>query len=476
MKTTGARALSNITSLVASTIIAEAIGFVTVAFLARKLTAVGFGRLAFAQAILAYFVLLGDFGLNLFGTREVARDRGNIRKIVNGVVTLQGTLSIIAAALMLLFAILIHRPSEDKSIIMLYAITIILTGISIDWAFRGLERMVIVAYSRIFRALLYAGLVFLLVKDQSDILNVPLNAIISAALSVAVMAVIYIRKYGWIKPYFNLKFSKYALMTGIPFFFSIVLIRIYYNLDTVMLGFMKSDEMVGLYNAAYKIILVILGLGSLLQEAFFPLYSRYYKESREKLQILLNISEKVYATIALPIGVGGTLLAKPLLILIYGNNYEGATIPFQILIWTVVVILFSLTFGFTLMSCDMERAYMLGVGCGALANIILNSLLIPPFGMTGAAVATLAAEVVVIIYMIVKSRRIARIHVEKYIFRPAISSTVMGLAIAWSGLHVLINILIGAVVYSIAFVLLKGITRDDVMLFKRYVLGRSING
>jgi O-antigen/teichoic acid export membrane protein len=231
--------------------------------------------------------------------------------------------------------------------------------------------------------------------------------------------------------------------------------------------------MVGLYNAAYKIILVLLGLGGLLQETLFPLCSRFFKESNEKLVVLLNISEKIYVTIAIPLGVGGTLLAKPLIILIYGNSYEGATLPFQILIWTVVVIFTSLTFGFTLMACDRERSYMLGVGCGALANIILNSVLIPPFGMIGAAVATLAAEIVVIIYMVINSREIACIRVERYILRPVIASSVMGLAIAWSNLHVLINIFIGMFVYIIVFLLLRGIRKEDVILFKRYVLGRS---
>ncbi|NPV54706.1 MAG: flippase [Firmicutes bacterium] len=479
MKTSGARAISNLINLLIATLITESIGFIVVAYLARKLTTVGFGRLAFAQAILSYFILLGDFGLNLFGTREVARNRGNIQKIVNGVVTLQGTLSTIAAGLMVLFASLIPRPPEDKALIMLYSITIILTGISIDWVFRGLERMAIVACSRIIRALIYSGLVFLLVREQSDILKVPLYAIISAALAVAVMAAIYIKKCGWIRPYFNVEFSRYALKIGIPFFFSIVLIRIYYNLDTVMLGFMKTDEMVGLYNAAYKIILVILGLGGLLQEALFPLSARYFKESQEKLKILLNISEKIYITLALPIGVGGTLLAKPILVLIYGSSYDGATMPFQILLWTVIVIFFTLTFGLALMTCDQERVYMLCVGCGALVNIVLNLMLIPSFGMAGAAIATLISEsvvAVIAVFLVNKLRRAVYINAKSCILKPAMASAIMGLAIAWSNLHVLINILIGAVVYCVAFILLKGITRDDVLLFKRYVLGRSIDG
>jgi len=474
--TTGMRAVKNLSSLLASNVFIFILSFLTVAFLARKLTASGFGRLAFAQAIFYYFALIGNFGLYIFGIREIARNRNDeiaIRKIVNNIITLQTLLSIIAAILLTLFAFLLPRPIEDKILISLFGCCIILTGLHLDWAYKGLERMGVIAIDNSIRASLYALLIFLFIREENDILKVPIFMIISLAIAITIPLLLYIRKYGLPKPSVNVAYWGYALRIGIPLFISIMLTKIYYNLDTIMLGFMKTDEIVGYYNAAYKIVLALLVFGSLFIETIFPLISRFYKDSKEKLKILLNISEKTYISIAIPIGVGGTILAGQLVMFIFGEGYSEATTALRILIWTVVIVYISTTYGYTLMGCNMERKYLISVSFAAIINVILNFILIPPFGIIGAAIATVVAEITALICVAVFSRKICHIYIGRYLIRPIIAASIMAVALIWMPFHVVINIFLGSIIYIMVFMILGGIKSQDIYLFKKYVLGKS---
>ncbi len=472
-ETSGRRAARNFLSLLGANIVVHVLGFVAVVYLARRLSVQGFGRLVFAQALLQYFALVGNLGLNRYGIREVARDRNSIRQTVNCVVSIQTIFSILAAILMALLALILPRPAQDKMLIAFYGLYIVLTGIWLDWVYKGLERMTITAASQVVEAVIYVALVFALVRSESDILRIPLFAILSLLFAVAVLGFMYVRQYGWPRPCFDKKAWQYALRASIPIFFSFLLVQVFYSIDTVMLGLMKTDQVVGLYNAAYKIIFVIISVGSLLQEVIFPLLARFYRESTEKMEIVLRLTVRAYVAMALPLAVGGTLLARPILLLIYGHAYEDATLVFQILICGVAEVLLILPFGFALIACDQERKYMFGVAAGAISNIILNIALIPPFGMTGAAIATVASQLLVVLYMIASAKRVTSVGLRGSVLKPAIAAAAMGLAVAWSPLHVLINILIGSLAYLIVFSLIRGVGKEDYAMFKRYVLGRA---
>ena len=473
-KSTGVTAVKNFFSLFVGNLLIHVLGFVTMAYLARRLAVDGFGRLVFAQAIAQYFALIGNFGLNRFGIREIARDKDRIEETVNCVVTLQTVLSILAALLLALFAFLLPRPLGDKVLISFYGFNIILTAVFLDWTFKGLEKMEIVGSALFLLASLNTVLVFSLVKNEAGILLMPLIAATSMAAAIAIPATSYIQRYGWPRPSFNWTAWRRALAVGLPIFTSIILTQVFYSLDTIMLGFMKTDRIVGLYSAAYKIIFTIISLGGLLQETLYPIVSRFYKDSSEKLAILLNISAKIYVSMAIPMGVGGTVLAKPMIELIYGKSYVEATVALQILIWSVVLILISFTFGLTLLACDQERKYMVGVALGAAANIIVNLFLIPPLGMIGAAIATVIAQALVTIYLFLRARRIAPIALGKYLLKPAIAATVMGVASSQLHFNVIANIFLSAAIYSAVFIGLGGIARQDLAILRRFLVPKRL--
>jgi O-antigen/teichoic acid export membrane protein len=469
---TGKRIVKNFLSLAVANIVSRLIGFVTIAYLARILNASGFGQISFAQSIIAYFTLLSNLGLNTFGIREVARHKEHIKKYVNNILTLRLILAIISFALLLIFLLFINKPTEYKTLIAFYGLSLFPTVFFLNWVFEGVERMEYVGIANILRSLTYAGLVFIFVNSPSEILSVPLFALVASFIMIALPIYCFVKHYGWFTPSFNWRIWKEFLITALPMGLSSIMISIYIHMDTLILGFMKGDEVVGWYNAAYKTILVITSFGGLFIQAIFPAISRYYKDSREKLSLLVNSSAKLLTSVAIPLGIGGTLLAKPIMNFIYGSQYQDGVIAFQILVWNAAVIFISVNFGNSLMACDRQRRYALGVSIGAVTNTILNLLLIPHFSLEGAAIATLVTEVVVLLYMAYHFNRICRIYLERYLLKPSIAALIMGVVLWTVRVNVLFAIIIGIAVYVASFFLIRGMNSKDIQLIRKYIFGR----
>jgi O-antigen/teichoic acid export membrane protein len=225
-------------------------------------------------------------------------------------------------------------------------------------------------------------------------------------IAVFILMTVFIRKYGSFHLDFDFRFWRDILNQSLPMAFSAIAIQVYCNFDTVMLGFFKSEKEVGWYNAAYKIIIVILLAGGIYYNTIFPLVSKFYKSSIDKLKYLIQFTLSLMISIIVPMLILGTLFAAQIIKLVFGDQYQNSTIAFQILLWNAAVILVSSLFGWCLLGCDRQKYYLLSVSSGGVVNMILNIILIPAYGMVGAAIATVSAEVTVFFMVYLGARKL----------------------------------------------------------------------
>ena len=198
---------------------------------------------------------------------------------------------------------------------------------------------------------------------------------------------------------FDFKFWKSLLISAFPLALSSVFVSIYYNLDSVMLSFWKTDEVVGWYNAAYKIIFLLLAFVTIFHSTIYPVLSRLIIQDPEKAKFLLKFSLKITIVLGMPIMVIISVLAAPIIKILFGAQFLGASLGLSVLIWTLFVSSLGIIYGNTLLAIGMRRRYAVIVGVGAITNVILNFMLIPSFSLVGAAVATVAAECAVLFLM-----------------------------------------------------------------------------
>src|SRR5438477_1840454 len=120
-----ARVIKNTGHLIASGVVVQLLGFVSIFYLARILGPADFGLVAFASAIVTYFGLLADLGVPLSGTQQIARNRTKIEEgYVLDVCALRLVLAFISMVLLFLLALVIPKSTDVKVLLLLFGITL----------------------------------------------------------------------------------------------------------------------------------------------------------------------------------------------------------------------------------------------------------------------------------------------------------------------------------------------------------------
>lgn len=195
----------------------------------------------------------------------------------------------------------------------------------------------------------------------------------------------------------------------IVFFAMSIATTIYTHLDTVMLGFMKTDTDVGYYSAAVKIKTILVSMVTSASSVLLPRMT-FYVENRQKDEFY-KIAKKTMNLIflvAVPFMVYFILYAKEGIFFLSGDAYAGAIVPMQIIMPTLLLIGMSNILGIQIMvPIGKELQVLYSEIAGAVVDLIINILLIPRYGAAGAAIGTLVAEAVVLVFQIFAIRDIS---------------------------------------------------------------------
>lgn len=465
----GGKIIKNFFSLVVGNVISKFLTFLGFVVIARVLGPDIFGKINFVQAISLYFLILTHLGLSLLGTREIAHNKTMVTKYVNEIFTLRLLLAMISFVVLIAFAYIIKFPFETRILIILFGLSLLPMALYLDWAFKGLESMEFIGLCEALKAIILYALLIFIIKSPKDIYKTPILFFISAIIGTLLLFIIYYVKYDKFKLVLSAESAKNLVKTALPLGISFIMIQIYYQMGTIILGFTRGDASVAWYNAAFKIVLFLIAFAGFFIDSIFPIISRYYKYSLENLKNFSNFTTKLTTSFAIPIGVAGTILAPQLINIFYGSEYNKCISPFRILLWTSVVILVSMNFGNSLIACNCEKKYLFGVCIGASTNIILNLILIHFLDYNGASIAMLITETVVFIYMLYHYTKIVRVFLERYFIKPVIASIVMGF-ITYVLREKFIIATLGAIVsYCLTFWVIKGFNRADFLFLKHYL-------
>ena len=178
--------------------------------------------------------------------------------------------------------------------------------------------------------------------------------------------------------------------------------------------------------------------------------------------------------LTVPLATGAIVLAPAGVDLIYGGEYAGAVTSFRILALDLVVRAGLTLAGTVLLVSDREQRFMGAIGMGALLNLALNFLLIPPHGLDGAAVATVASEALVLLIMGLWALRIEALPWLQAFLLPLLASAGMALILRFVPAdNLAAAIAAGIASYAALLVLIGGLRRQDIDFLRRSVLRRG---
>jgi len=182
------------------------------------------------------------------------------------------------------------------------------------------------------------------------------------------------------------------LKEGLPFSLTALFVMISFYVDSVMLGHFSFAE-VGHYNAAYRIILVMVVLSGGVCRTLFPRILQLRGEGRqEEAGWFINGSLQVFVLVFGALMVGSIYTGPSLLPMLFGSSFVSSGQVFVVL--APLILLASLTnlLGHTLEAMELQKQVVRINACSACFNVAANLVLIPRWGMYGAAVTTLLTE------------------------------------------------------------------------------------
>ena len=234
---------------------------------------------------------------------------------------------------------------------------------------------------------------FALIHQKSDYVIYGGISIFAASAS-NICNLVNVHRYIQIRPVRKYQFQRH-LKPVMIFFAMSCATTIYTNLDTVMLGFIKTDIDVGYYNAAVKIKSVLLGIVTSLGTVLLPRAS-YYIEHHE-MEEFRRITKKAINfvfLIAVPLTCYFILYAKEGILFLSGKEYMPAVIPMQIIMPVVVLTgAAQVCIMQALIPLKKDKAVLLASVIGAVTAVLFNIMFVGQLGAIGSALVLLCSEI-----------------------------------------------------------------------------------
>ena len=455
---------------------------ITFPYVSRILLPIGTGKVSFATSIVSYFTLFAQLGIPTYGIRACAKVRDNreeLSKMVQELFIINLMMS--ALAYVVYFAAIYYVPRfrQDKDLFLIVGLTIFFNAIGMEWLYKALEQYTYITVRSIIFKFIAIVAMFLMVHEQSDYVIYGGISILASSAS-NIFNFFHIHRYINIKPVGHYNFKKH-LKAIVIFFAMSCATTIYTHLDTVMLGFIRTDADVGYYNAAVKIKTILVSIVTSLGVVLLPRASYYVEHSMmdEFYRITKKAINFVFL-IATPMMIYFMLFAKEGVFFLSGDAYAGAIIPMQVIMPTLLFIGLTNIMGIQmLVPLGKEKVVLYSEIAGMIVDIILNALLIPKMASTGAAIGTLAAEIAVFIVQYVALRGII-----KEAYRPGHYVAIGSSVLAGGVLAVLIKrmqwgsfmtLCASAIVFFGVYFLILTIAKESLVIeIENQLLGRII--
>jgi PST family polysaccharide transporter len=377
---------------------------ITLPYLVRVLGAEYYGLLAFANATIAYFSILTDYGFNLTATREISIHRDNKEKVIeifSSVMTIKVILMFVSFLLLAILVVSSKKFSKDWLIYFLTFGTVVGQVLFPVWFFQGMERMKYITYLNILSKVIFTIAIFIFVQEQSDYYLVPL--LTSIGFLVAGIWSLYL-----VKKEFGVRFElqsvdtiKHHLIDGWYVFLTSFQSNILASSGIFVLGLFQNNDVVGYYSAVEKIIKALVGLFTPVTQALYPLTSA--KLHRFRKEGIAFVIKTATITLSFAMLLIFTILfsSKCIVATVLGVKFvQYAYILNALSIWLFLGVLNNFIGIQYLTGIGQSKYYMKLFTLASALAIVLYFILVPIISVNGIIISMILSEFLLTLLML----------------------------------------------------------------------------
>ena len=385
--------LDNLNWLLADRIIRLAGGLFIGIWIARYLGPKNFGLLNFALSFASLFGMLGKVAIEQVAVRELTRYPGDTGTILGSIFRLKlwGSMT---AALIAIPAAWMAQPDNPLFIAMVAIIAVgfmfnAIDAIDIFYQAKVISKIVVQIRSVAF--IFFAAVRIGLVQGQYPVIWFALVSTLEMACGSLMLAWFYHKREGFAAWKWHAGHAKALLRDGWPLIASSLLIVIHTRIDQVMLGQMLGEIQVGLYSAAVRISEAWLFVPGMIVQTVMPYFVRLRETSPARYQQRLMQLYSAMFWLGASVGLTVMLVGKPAINLLFGEKYAASYGALVLIVWTGIFISQAVARGIWMISENFQMFRLLNNLVSVPLNIALNLYLIPQYGITGAAFASLVS-------------------------------------------------------------------------------------
>ena len=313
---------------------------ITMPYLARVIGADGFGKIAFASAIVVWIQTISDWGFNLTATRDVAQNRNNkekVSRIFSNVLWARCILTILSGLILLFVVLFVPYLRENADII--FVTFLLVPGYILfpEWFFQAIERMKYTTIFNLLIKLIFTISVFIFIHKREDYLIQPLLTAIGYLLcGIGALYLIFKR---WVYYLYKPQWTEIleTVRSSTDVFINNLMPNLYNSFSVMLLGFFGGSTANGLYDGGNKFPTIFYNFQSVLSRAFYPFLSR--RPDKHSLYAKLNVGSALIGALLL-------IVVSPWVIkIMLGDEFENSVIVMQILSFSVVFLAMSYTYG-----------------------------------------------------------------------------------------------------------------------------------
>ena len=381
---------------------------ITFPYVSRILLAEGTGKVSFATSIISYFAMFAQLGIPTYGIRacaQVRNDKKKLSKTAQEIFIINIIMSILAYIVFFIALCNVPRLKDEKTLLIIVSATIFFNAIGMEWLYKALEQYTYITIRSVIFKFIALIAMFLLIHQQSDYIIYGAISIFASSAS-NIFNFFNVHKYISLRPVGEYNFKQHLKAVSVFFALSCAA-TIYVNLDTVMLGFMKTNVDVGYYNAAVKIKTILVSIVTSLGTVLLPRASYYVEHGlKEDFYRITKKAINFVFLVATPLMLYFMFFAKEGIFFLSGNTYGGAIVPMQIIMPTLFFIGLTNIMGMQiLVPLGKENIVLYSEIVGAVVDLAINYILIPKYASAGAAIGTLVAEIAVWIVQYIYLRK-----------------------------------------------------------------------
>ena len=429
-------------------------------YAARVLGTGDYGIFSYALSLAALFSIFADVGISAILTREASKNPECLGKNIATSFVIKLALTGLSVLLIIFVAPIFSTIKAANILLPLAALLTVFDALR-DFGFgltRAKEKMEIEAGISLATGVGIAALGFVAIFIKQTAFSLMIGYVAGSGLGFF-LAFLLLKKY--LKNFWGLfdkDLAKKIIKEALPFAMMALLGALTVNTDNVMIGWLRGVNDVGLYSAALRIVLLLYWIAPLFSTSIFPMISRLARKDDVRVSYILEKAVPASILMALPLFVGGAILASPIISFLFGPQYISTAATFAVLLFTVVVAFPASIIMNTIFSYNEQRIMVLCLFIGGIANVVFDYLLIRPFGILGSSFATVISQILAYGLAWRKMKKINNFYTLKHLPKGIFAAIVMGAAsFVMNLLHVqvLVNIALSALVYLGVLLLLK---------------------